>query len=83
MTNGVKQGGILSPVLFNLYMDGLSKRLTMCRTGCMVGERLLNHLMYADDLVIMTPSQLAFSSCSECVLTMDSSLISSLIPKRV
>ena len=22
----------------------------------MVGERLLNHLMYADDLVIMTPS---------------------------
>ena len=28
----------------------------MCRTGCMVGERLLNHLMYADDLVIMTPS---------------------------
>ena len=56
VTNGVKQGGILSPVLFNLYMDGLSKRLTMCRTGCMVGERLLNHLMYADDLVIMTPS---------------------------
>ena len=37
-------------------MNGLSKRLTMCRTGCMVGERLLNHLMYADDLVIMTPS---------------------------
>ena len=30
VTNGVRQGGILSPVLFNLYMDGLSQRLQKC-----------------------------------------------------
>ena len=24
VTNGVKQGGIISPMLFNLYMDDLS-----------------------------------------------------------
>lgn len=55
VTNGVRQGGILSPMLFNLYMDNLTQRLKNCKTGCMVGERLLNHLLYADDLVVMSP----------------------------
>ncbi len=42
-------------MLFNLYMDDLTQRLKDCKTGCMVGERLLNHLLYADDLVVMSP----------------------------
>ena len=55
VTNGVRQGGILSPVFFNVYMDDLSKKLKECKTGCMVGESLINHLIYADDFVIMSP----------------------------
>ena len=55
VSNGVRQGGILSPFLFNLYMDGLSTQLNECKTGCMVGTKLVNHLMYADDLVIFCP----------------------------
>ena len=53
--NGVRQGSILSPLLFNLYMDGLSKQLNSCDTGCRVGNTVINHLMYADDLVILCP----------------------------
>ena len=53
--NGVRQGGILSPLLFNVYMDDLSRRLNTCRTGCMVGDCLINHLMYADDVVVWSP----------------------------
>ena len=53
--NGVRQGGILSPFLFNLYMDELSCRLNKCNIGCMCGDLRVNHLMYADDLVVFCP----------------------------
>ena len=44
------------PILFNLYVNDLSMQLRACNTGCMTGEMLVNHLMYADDLVILSPS---------------------------
>ena len=49
MSNGVRQGGILSPFLFNVYMDDLSVNLKKCPTGCIAGGTVVNHLMYADD----------------------------------
>ena len=55
VNNGVHQGGILSPLLFNIYMDNLFKSFNACRTGCMVGDCLINRLMYTDDLVIFSP----------------------------
>lgn len=55
VANGVQQGGIVSPALFNLYMDDFSKKLKDCKTGCMVGGGLINHLMYAEDLVVLSP----------------------------
>ncbi len=33
-------------------MDELSNRLNECKTGCFIGELLIKHLIYADDLVI-------------------------------
>ena len=56
VSNGVRQGSILSPALFNFYMNDLSKQLNLCRTGCMVGDTVVNHLMYADDSVVFSPS---------------------------
>ncbi len=55
MSNGVRQGGILSPFLFNVYIDDLSRKLNECKTGCIVGDQVVNHLMYADDLVVLCP----------------------------
>jgi len=55
VSNGVRQGGILPPVLFNVYMDELSRRLNGCNTGCMIGGMLVNRLMYADDLDTLSP----------------------------
>ena len=56
VNNGVRQGGILSHYLFNVYMDDLSQSLNCCKTGCLSGEIMINHLMYADDLVLLSPS---------------------------
>ena len=50
------QGGILSPYLFSVYMDDLSKNLNSINAGYTMGAALINHLMCADDLVLMTPS---------------------------
>ena len=36
-------------------MDDLSKGLNKCNMGCLVGNSVINHLMYADDLVVLSP----------------------------
>ena len=55
-SNGVRQGGILSPYLFNLYMDDLSGCLKEMYAGCKIANMIINHLFYADDLVLLCPS---------------------------
>ena len=56
VSNGVRQGGILSPLLFNVYVDDLSIRLNKLNIGCTIGGTIINHILYADDLVLISPS---------------------------
>ena len=47
--NGVRQGGILSPKLFNIYIDVLSNILKKSlNCGSLIGKRI-NYMLYADD----------------------------------
>ena len=50
VSNGVRQGGILSPYLFVVYIDQLSKDLNRVPAGCYIGNTLVNHIIYADDI---------------------------------
>ena len=55
-TNGVKQGGVLSPVLFCLYIDDLLLTLSKSGVGCFVGNNFVGALAYADDIVLVAPT---------------------------
>lgn len=54
--NGLRQGGILSPYLFNTYTDALNVKLNSLPIGCTVNETTINNLCYADDMVLISPS---------------------------
>ncbi len=60
--NGVKQGGVLSPILFIMYMDELLCRLSKSHKGCHIGASFMGALGYADDIVLLTPT---VSSCTD------------------
>ena len=45
---GVRQGSVLSPFLFALYLDDLSKLGSSFKSCCMI--------LYADDILILSPS---------------------------
>jgi hypothetical protein len=56
LTAGVRQGGILSPYLFAIYVDNLLIKLKKSKFGCHIAGMCLNAIMYADDLLLLAIS---------------------------
>ena len=54
---GVRQGGILSPILFKLYIDAVLSDISDLEIGCKLGFVQLNILAYADDIVIVADTK--------------------------
>ena len=57
-SNGTRQGGILSPILFCRYIRdlGLLHDIAQAGIGCNIGGVFINILAYADDIVLLAPS---------------------------
>ena len=56
VSNGVRQGGVLSPVLFSVYLDGFLQKLADSGVGCHWGNLFAAAVCYADDIVLLAPS---------------------------
>ena len=56
VSNGVKQGGVISPLLFCVYMDGLITELLSSNVGCFMGSVYAGIFLFADDIKLLAPS---------------------------
>ena len=56
ISNGVKQGGVISPLLFSLYIDELFLLLKESGMGCHVGLTYAGAFGYADDIALVVLS---------------------------
>jgi hypothetical protein len=56
LNNGVKQGSVISPILFTVYMDELIEELCKSGFGCKIGNVYYGILIYADDIFLLAPT---------------------------
>ena len=55
VSNGLRQGAVLSPILFSIYIDDLFSELSEAGFGCYINDLFYGILGYADDLVLLSP----------------------------
>ena len=65
ISNGTKQGAVLSPPFFALYLDDLIKELRSLSLGCHVGGTWRGATGYADDLILLAPTRSAMAKMLE------------------
>ena len=53
---GVKQGAVLSTLLYCVYVDDLFLRLRKNRQGCWINGEFMGIFGYADDNVLLSPT---------------------------
>jgi len=53
---GIRQGGVLSPYLFAVYIDSIVVKVLKSNIGCYVKWTCMSVLLYADDIILLAPS---------------------------
>ena len=55
-SRGVRQGCLLSPILFALFLNDLNEAISSKAKGVRFGEDVVHSLLYADDLILLAES---------------------------
>ena len=73
IVNGTRQGSVLSPALFAVYVDDLLKELRNLGVGCHVGGVYMGAAGFCDDLLLIAPNRCAMvlmlAKCEEFART--------------
>ena len=56
VTAGIRQGGVLSPDFYSIYVDELMIKLQRIGKGCHYLGHFAAALFYADDMCVLSPS---------------------------
>jgi len=54
--SGIRQRGILSPLLFNIYTDSVIHALRVSTPGCHLGDVYIGCIAYADNIILLSAS---------------------------
>ena len=55
--NGLQQGALSSPILFNFYINDLIINLNKHTIGTKIGQHKINNLLFADDICLTTTNK--------------------------
>lgn len=56
LMSGIRQGGVLSPQFFAIYIDSVVKKVSESNIGCYMKYFCMSILLYADDILLLAPS---------------------------
>ena len=81
-SNGVKQRGVLSPLLLNVYLDELILLLREQVVGYHMNVMFVGAFCYADDVTLLAPTGMALNAIVSHVLVLLMHMTSHLIHLR-
>ena len=82
VSRGVRQGGVLSPILFALYLDDLLTELSRTSVGCYWDKIFVGAIAYADDITLLAPTPSALRKLLVVCETSGSSLMLKFNPDK-
>ena len=69
---GIRQGAVLSPSLFNIFINVIITNLKLASNGYFIQNRFIGCLLYADDIFLLSPYvrglQRMLNSCHKTIV---------------
>ena len=72
LISGIRQGGILSPIFFAIYIDNIVSEIARSNLGCYIKGFFAGVWLYADDVILLSASVSELQSMIDiCVRELD------------
>ena len=69
LSQGIRQGSILAPYLFNIYMSELLSKIEDLKVGTKIGPTFTGITAYADDIILMRSTLSGLQNIIDCCIT--------------